>query len=162
MDPKADIVDRVEDLTVHERKNLVALLHVLVDTAYDAAEGYNVAANAVHDQNLRDLFRSCSDDRRDAVATLTGLLEELGDTRGPHPSIGGELHSTLIALRGAMERGDATTILAECERGERVSVERYERGIAQRMPMRVASVVLDQLALARAAHTAFERMRHPY
>jgi uncharacterized protein (TIGR02284 family) len=162
MQPQTAIVDRVEDLTTHEQKNLVALLHELLNTAYDAGEGYDTAARAVRDRELADLFRSCAEDRRDMVVKLRELLAILGVQAGPHPTIGAEAHRVLIALRGLMEKGDATSILAECERGEHVALGRYERALRQKMPINVASVLLDQAALVRSSHAAFERMRHPW
>ncbi len=162
MHPRTEIVERIEELTSHERKNLIALLHELLNTAYDASEGYDTAARVVRDPELADLFRSCADDRRDMVRQLRDVLADLGEPAGPHPGVGAELHRTLIAFRGAVERGDATAILAECERGEHIALGRYERGLSEKMPQRIASVLLDHAALIRASHAAFERMRHPW
>lgn len=163
MHARTEVVERVEELTSHERKNLVALLRELVNTAYDSSEGYNTAARAVRDPELADLFRGCAEDRRDMVRQLRELLVELGvDSAGPHPGVDAELHRSLIAFRGAVEHGDPAAILAECERGEHVALGRYERGLGEKMPQRVASVLLDHAALIRASHAAFERMRHPW
>lgn len=160
MFPRTDIVERIENLTAHEQKNLVAALRELLDSAYNSAEVYFTAARAVRDTELQDLFRSFAEDRRDAVSTLRTILAELGVNTGPHPSISGELHQTLIAFRGAVEHGDPAAILAECERGEHFALGRYERALKLRMPMRIATFLLDQAALVRSAHRAFERMRH--
>lgn len=162
MHPRAAIVDRMEDLTVHERKNLSALLHDILNTAYDSAEGYHTAATAVRNPELSEFFESCATDRREAISDLRKLLRDLGEEAGPRASLGGELHRALIAFRGAVERGDASAILAECERGEHNALRHYEHALEQKMPMQVASVLLDQASRVRSAHAAYERMRHPW
>lgn len=162
MTPKPSIVDRVEDLTVHERKNLAALLHDLVNTSYDAAEGYAAAASAVADRALAEFFRDCARDRREALADLRALLGELGEEAHPHPSVAAELHRTWIALRGALEKGNAAAILAECERGEQAALRHYEAALQQKLPMRAAALLLGQASMLRSARSAYDRMRHQY
>jgi uncharacterized protein (TIGR02284 family) len=160
--PRPAIVESVEELTVHERKNLTALLHDLLNTAHDAGEGYRAASQAVRDPNLVDFFQGCARDRGEAASDLRGLLTELGEETSAHPGIAAELHRSWIALRGAIENGSPTAILAECERGEANALRHYERALHQKIPMRVASVLLGQVSAVRSAHAAYERMRHPW
>lgn len=162
MQPHAAIVERIEELTVHERKNLVAALHDLVNAAYNAAEGYHAAAIAVRTPELQSFFEECAGNRRESGAKLGELLRELGEEAGAHPTLGGELHRALIAFRGVIEAGEPAAILAECERGEHNALGHYERALAQKMPMAVASVLLDQVTHVRSARSAYERMRHPW
>lgn len=156
------MVEHIDELSVHERKNLVAALHDLVNTTYNTAEGYHAAARAVKSRELATFFEECASHRRESTLHLRSLLSELGAELGPHPTLAGELHRAWIAFRGSVEGGEATSILSECERGEHVAVGHYERALAQKMPMSIASVLLDQVAQVRAARDAYDRMRHQW
>ena len=162
MHPNPMLVDRFDDLSPHERKNLVAMLHELHVTTRDAAEGYEVAAAAVKDPALVGLLTSFASERREASEELEGLLTNLGDERHELPSVGGEVHRGWMSLRGALTHGDPAGILAECERGEHFALVRYDRALAQKLPLGIASVLIDQAATVRESHAAFERMRHPW
>lgn len=160
--PRPTICGRPEELTIHERKNLGAILQELLDTVHDAADGYEAAAETVNDRSLSQLFREFAEDRRSAVAELQTHLADLGQSTTPHPSVAAGVHRHLIAFRGALAGGLPAAILSECERGEHFALERFERALNLRMPERVASTVLDHAALIRRARTSFERMRHPW
>jgi len=162
MHPQPALVDRFDDLSIHERKNVAAMLHELLVTTRDAAAGYEVAARSVHDPALAHLLRGCAAERAEAAEELAGLLSTLGDERHDLPSVGGELHRGWIALRSALTHGDPAGIITECERGEHRAQVRYERALAQKLPMNIANVLLDQAETVREARAAFERMRHPW
>jgi uncharacterized protein (TIGR02284 family) len=157
-----NLVERLEDLSVHERKNLVAMLHELHITIRDAAQGYESAASAVKDPALANLLRAFAAKRHEAAEELEGLLANLGDERHDLPSVGGELHRGWIALRGALTHGDPVGIITECERGEHLALGRYDRALTQKLPVGIANVLIDQAADVREGRAAFERMRHPY
>jgi uncharacterized protein (TIGR02284 family) len=157
------IVDRFDELTPHERKNAVAMLHELLATARDAAAGYAVAHRAVTDPDLAQLLNGCAADRREAAEELAGILASLGENTHQLPSVGGEMHRGWIALRGVAAHGGAPAgIIAECERGEHIALARYDRALAQKLPMTVANVLLDQQKTIRDTREALERMRHPW
>jgi uncharacterized protein (TIGR02284 family) len=162
MHPQPAFVERFDDLSMHERKNVVALLHELLVTTRDAAAGYESAARVVSDPALAGLLNGCAVERREATEELAGLLVNLGDERHDLPSVGGELHRGWIELRALLSHGDPSSILAECERGERLAVLRYDRALTQKLPVGIANVLLDQAESARESRAAFERMRHPW
>jgi uncharacterized protein (TIGR02284 family) len=162
MHPQPVLVDRFDDLSIHERKNVAAMLHELFVTTRDAAAGYETAAKSVQDPALAHLLRGCAAERTEAAAELAGLLAALGDDRHDLPSVGGELHRGWIALRAALTHGEPAGVIAECERGEHMAQLRYDRALAHKLPMNIANVLLDQAQSVREARTAFERMRHPW
>lgn len=162
MHPQPALVDRFDDLAPHERKNVVAMLHELLVTTRDAANGYDVAARSVADPALANLLSGCAAERREAAAELEGLLAGLGDERHDLPSVAGELHRGWIALRSALSHGDPSGILAECERGEHRAQQRYDRALSEKLPVGIANVLIDQAQNVRESRNAFERMRHPW
>jgi len=162
MQPQPALVDRFDDLSLHERKNVAAMLHELLVTTRDAAAGYETAAASVQDPALAHLLRGCAAERKEAAEELAGLLANLGDERHDLPSVGGELHRGWIALRSALTHGDPSGILAECERGEHLALLRYDRALSLKLPMNVANVLIDQAESVREARGAFEKMRKPW
>lgn len=162
MEAQANLVERVDDLTAHERKTVVAVLLDLLATSHDARAGYEEAAKDVRDADLAQLFHSCAEEHAQAANALAKLLLSLdAEPRVPH-SVGGELHRKVIALRGSLSHGDPASILPECERGEHYAITRFERALAMRMPLPIADTLLDLVTSCRERHAAFDRMRHPW
>lgn len=162
MNIQTKICDRADELSAHERKNLIAALRELLDIAHDAAAGYQTAAAGVREPELAQLFRECAADRRQSVDALTDMLALYGVRALPHASFGGELHRGLIKIRAALADGQPSALLSECERGEQFALQHYERALTMKMPQAAASLLLDHAAMSRSARTAFERMRHPW
>jgi uncharacterized protein (TIGR02284 family) len=162
MEAQSHLVDRIDELTPHERRNVVASLHELLATSHDARAGYLEAARDVRDADLAGLFESCAAEHAEAANALAKLLLSLGaDPRVPH-TLGGELHRKVIALRSTLSHGDPAAVLPECERGEHVAIARFERALGLKMPLRVADTLLDLVTACRERHAAFDRMRHPW
>ena len=163
MDVMKESVDRLEDLSPHEQRNVIATLKELVSTQSDAADGYETVATQVNDAGLASLLVTYGARRRLFCEQLQRLLGEAAPSaplveRSPL----GKLHRHLIEMRGKVEHMHAIAALSECERGERVALMRYERALKQRLPMPIAVVLLDQIEEIRDARHDFDRMRHPW
>lgn len=162
MELQTELVERIDDLTPHERKNFAAALQELVATSHDAKLGYEEAARDCRDQELAQLLRSCAAEHEAAGSEIAGLLLDLGVEPHVGHSFGAELHRRMIALRSMMTHGEPASILAECERGEHVAIARYEHALSLKLPMGVADKLLDLATSSRERRAAFDRMRHPW
>lgn len=162
MEAQTDLVERVEQLTPHERRNVVAALQELLATCNDAKVGYEEAARDVRDPELAQLLGGCAVEQEDAGKAVAELIVGMGAEPHLTHSLGAELHRRVIALRGSMSHGDPASILPECERGEHIAIGRYERALAMKMPLPIADTLLDLVTACRERHAAFDRMRHPW
>lgn len=162
MQLQTDLVERIDDLAPHDRKNVAAALQELLATCHDASLGYEEAASDVHDPELSGLLATCANEHEEAGRAIATMLLEMGVEPHVVHSFGAELHRRIIALRSALGHGDAASILPECERGEHIAISRYEHALALKMPMKIAETLLDQATACRERRAAFDRMRHPW
>lgn len=162
MEVHTELVERIDDLKPHEKKNVVSALQELLATCYDAKAGYEEAARDASDAELSQLLKACAVEHEDAGNAIAKLLLEMGIEPHVEHSFGAELHRRLIALRSSVSHGQAVSILAECERGEHIAISRYERALLLRMPMTVADMLLDFTTACRERRAAFDRMRRPW
>lgn len=162
MEPRTDLVERADELTPHERRNVIAALRELLTTCHDGKARYEEAAREADDPDLAGFLLSHADEYDRDARQLADLLVSFGGDTDVPPSLGGELHRRFMALRTAIAHGSPAGILAECERGEHLAIGRYERALQMRLPINVASVLLDQVETIRHRRAAFDRMRKPW
>jgi uncharacterized protein (TIGR02284 family) len=149
---------RIEEMTLHDQKNVQALLEHLATTALDAARGYDLAALRTRDRDLRIVLEGLAAERRGHAISLSTMLHENRREAVTHGTTLASLHRALIELRAKLNHGNGATIISECERGERVALERYELGLRERLPQEVADLLLDQATEIRDTRTALSRM----
>ena len=162
MEAHTELVERLDELSAHERRNMVAALQELFATCQDARAGYEEAARDVHDPQLAQLLAGCAVEHEDASKAIAKMLLDMEVEPHAAHSLGAELHRRMIALRGALGHGDPAGILPECERGEHIAIGRYERALGLKLPMKIADALLDLSTACRERHAAFDRMRHPW
>jgi uncharacterized protein (TIGR02284 family) len=162
MDMHTELIERIDDLAPHERKNVAAALQELLATCHDATLGYVEAAKDAKDPELSQLLSSCALEHEEAGNAIAKLLLEMNVEPHVTHSFGGELHRRLIALRSSLGHGEAASLLPECERGEHVAISRYEKALSLKLPIPIADTLLDLATACRERRAAFDRMRHPW
>jgi uncharacterized protein (TIGR02284 family) len=142
--------------TSAETPDVVRLLNTLLETCTDAEKGYGAAAADASAPALKTLFRDYETQRADFVGELTSAIEKLGVFPQSHGSFKGTAHRGFIGVRRAIEGRSDAIILAECERGERSALARYDRALARvtldALPLDVRAMVIDQRAAIKLAH----------
>lgn len=106
--------------TLDEIKSLVRLNH-------DAHEGFTTAAEAVEAEPVASLFRSAAAERAQFSKELSEAMQINLEDAPEGGTIRGTAHRWWLNIRGTLNGGDASGILAEAERGESSLVEAYER-----------------------------------
>lgn len=102
-----------------------ALLNRLIETCRDGEEGFRTAAGAVHNPDLKTLFRSLSLQRHEFIDELQAIVRDLREAPETNGSVAGVLHRGWIRLKAVVCSGDEAAILAECECGEESAVAEY-------------------------------------
>ncbi|MGK0188555.1 MAG: hypothetical protein ACI9R3_004366 [Verrucomicrobiales bacterium] len=123
----------VEGMSVIEKEEKmdveIDLLDNLLQKAIDARSGYETAAKSVDNKMLRSLFRENSAQRNWFATEIGKLIDELGgDSDGIDSSTSAEskAHRLWIGLKAWSTDGDERSVLEECERGERSSIDEYD------------------------------------
>jgi uncharacterized protein (TIGR02284 family) len=153
---------KLEEMPIHDQKNVEATLQELAITAVDAARGYDLAAIRTKVSELRALFEHLASQRRGHALALSAMMHESRRGRATEGSLLGTLHRGIMELRAKLHHGDVATLVTECERGEYAALKRYDLALQERLPQDVANLLLDQATEIRDLRAAFDGMRKPW
>jgi len=145
-------------------QEVIDALNSLIETCADGAYGFASCADYSNISRHRTLFRQRARECDEAGKLLHALVLSLGGQPARGGSTSGMLHRGWVAVRGTLSGLRDQSILAECERGETVALERYRAALGLRLPNDVRTAVqqqcrgvetnLDQMQLLREAEKA--------
>ncbi|CAM3480800.1 ferritin-like domain-containing protein [Aequorivita lipolytica] len=103
-------------------------INALIEKNNDAYKGFKKASENAESKHLRDYLIQQASERQAFAKKLTGSLMMYNpdfdvDTTG---SVTGSLHRTWIDGKAALSMDDDESILEECIRGDKASVEEYQ------------------------------------
>ena len=137
----------------------VSAVNDVISICKDAQEGFQGAAKAVEDPSLKRLFEEYSAQRGQFARELETAVSRAGG-KAEHPSgAAGKLHSGWMAVKGAFTGHSAHQILEETERGEDLSIKRYQEAMNSDLPEDLRSIVREQFAHVRQAHERIRTLR---
>jgi len=144
-----------------QQEETLTVLNHLIEICREGQEGFRTAAEAIEDDTeLKMLLSSFSLQR----AKFAGELESLAIGMGEHdpereagaPSM---LHRGWIHLRSLIGGKSLYAILSECERGERVAKEAYQKAMHNDLPEPVREAIINQRQEVIAAHNTIRTLR---
>lgn len=135
---------------------VIDTLNNLVETCADGAYGFASCADYSNISRHRSLFRQRACDYDEAGAQLRALVLRLGGQPARTGATTGMLHRGWVAVRGTLRGLRDQSLLAECERGETVALERYRDAIAQPLPHEARTLVQQH---SRAIKNSLAQMR---
>lgn len=146
-----------------DSSEVVSTLNNLIQVCRDGEVGYRDAAKDIQNSGLKVLFEQFEMQRTRFIAELQTHVEQMSSKEAQDGgSLVGALHRGWINLRAALTAGDEPAILAECERGEDVAVEAYEKGLQKSLPASVATLVGNQYREVKAAHDKIKSLCDAY
>jgi uncharacterized protein (TIGR02284 family) len=134
------------------REELIECLNDLIETCRDGENGFLTAAEHVKDTELSRFFNQCSQQRAQFAAELHSEVRQLGGTPAERGSVSAAFHRGWMNIKSVVTGGSNNAIVAECERGEDVALENYERVLKQNLPPNVLPVVKHQYTEIKRAH----------
>jgi len=143
-----------------ERDDVIATLNDLIETSRDGEEGFRQCAGTVKNPNLKPFFERKAERCREAVGQLTQIVREMGGDPEKSSSMSGTMHRYWVSLRSSISTMSDHAILDECERGEDVAKQSYEKALAQDLPGDVRRVIERQYAEVKANHDKVREMRN--
>lgn len=120
------------------------VLHHLIEICRDGEHGYRAAAEHVHDESLKGLFRDLAEQRRKFADDLVPHLNRLGGAPDGAGTTAGALHRGWMNLRAHMPRHADHTIVVEAGRGEHAALQAYDDALHGMLPPTVSSLVEEQ------------------
>jgi uncharacterized protein (TIGR02284 family) len=112
-----------------EHNESISTLNTLVATTIDSVTGYEDSARNIHDERLREVFRSRADERQQVVEQLRGEVRRLGGDPEEGGSFLGKAHQRFEDLKAAITGRDEKAIINEVERGEDYLKEKWQAAL---------------------------------
>lgn len=127
-----------------DNEEVVDRLNKLIQTARDGQEGFKEAAEAIENDDLKNLLMKYSHDRAVFAGVLQNEVLRLGGEYEDSGSVGGALHRGWLNLKAAVVGRDEEQILRECVQGDRTAMEVYEDALQGGLPEYLAETVRGQ------------------
>jgi uncharacterized protein (TIGR02284 family) len=116
-------------LRVAEHSEAISTLNTLIATTIDSVTGYEDSAKNIHDDRLREIFRSRADERQRVVEDLRSEIRRLGGDPEEGGSFLGKAHQRFEDLKAAITGRDEKAIINEVERGEDYLKEKWQAAL---------------------------------
>ena len=143
-----------------QKKKIISTINSLIETLKDGQEGFQQAAEAVKNQQLKAVFTDYSLQRSRFANELQSEAASLGDKEPEESSSAtGAMHRAWIGLKSALSGGDEHAILAECERGEDSAVAEYREALENNLDSPLREIVSHQYSEVQAAHDQIKHLR---
>jgi uncharacterized protein (TIGR02284 family) len=135
-----------------DSNRVIAILNNLVTTCKDGENGYRSAGEDVDTPQLKELFRSATEQRAQFASELLAEIHRL-DVAAQRPGTTlGRIHRGWMNMKAALTRRDVSSVINECERGEHAAASDYEDALKQELPEEVRALVERQHARVKEAH----------
>lgn len=121
-------------------------LNELLEKTYDAEKGYKKAAENVDSIGLKSFFKQKADDRYNFGHELKKEIKLFGEQPDKGGSTTGDLHRAWMDTKNLLSINNEESMLEEAIRGEKASVEEYER-------------VLDDVSIPQSTKSILENQR---
>lgn len=142
-----------------ESSEYISAVNGVIGICKDAEQGFQGAATAVKDPELKALFTELSRERAGFARELQALVESSGHAAAHPAGIAGTAHEAWIRLKGALTGHSAHQILEETERGEDLSLKRYREALSHALPDSLKTVIDRQYQAVQSAHNRIKLLR---
>jgi uncharacterized protein (TIGR02284 family) len=127
-----------------DRDDVVSTLNDLIETSKDGEEGFRTCAEDIKRADLKPLFQGAAQRCGEAARELQSLVQAYGGKPERSGSFAGSAHRRWVDIKSAIMGKDDAAVLAECERGEDVAKESYQKALEKELPADVRAVVERQ------------------
>ncbi len=136
------------------------VLKDLILAGRDAEQGYQLAADRVKLPELVQLFEGYALQRKEFLLELEGRVRTLRGTPPAGSTAGGSLHRGWMGLKADLETAEAHALLAECERGDALSVKAYAAALSEvDVDTQTRQLIQQQYEQVQAAHDRIRQLR---
>ncbi|NEN22362.1 PA2169 family four-helix-bundle protein [Cryomorpha ignava] len=145
--------------TSNHKERLVNSLQEILQKNYDAEEGLKHVMQKTDSPVLKKWLQQKANERSGFATEIDSELKKLGAASKASGSILGTAHRVWIDVKTALSTNRAETILEECIRGDKASVEEYNEQLkAPYMAGSVIEVLTNQKAKVERSLLTFKRL----
>jgi uncharacterized protein (TIGR02284 family) len=146
-----------------EHSEAISTLNTLIATTIDSITGYEDSAQNIHDERLREMFRSRADERQRVVEELRGEVRRLGGNPEDGGSFLGKAHQRFEDLKAAVTGRDEKAIINEVERGEDYLKEKFQSALQSgTLHGETHDIVERCYQSVKAGHDQVSQLKHAF
>jgi len=124
---------------------IIQQLNLLLAKTKEAEKGFAKAAELAIRKDLKEYLLAKSNRRNVFSLEISTAIRELGYTEDPNQNYLGNIHRFWIDIKTALATDTDEALLEECERGEKYSLEDYEKVLSSAgLPVPVRNVLESQ------------------
>ena len=127
-----------------DKDDVLHTLNDLIETCKDGEEGFRTCTEDIKRQDLKEIFSRAAQRCAESARELQGHVQRLGGKPETKSSFAGSVHRRWVDIKSAIMGKDDAAVLAECERGEDVAKESYQKALKKDLPADVRAVVERQ------------------
>jgi len=127
-----------------DKDDVIDTLNELIETCKDGELGFRDCAENIRDPSIQQMMMTAADRCRQGADELQREVQLLGGKAETSGSLAGSAHRRWVDIKGTIMGKDEASVLAECERGEDVAKESYQRALEQELPANIRSIVERQ------------------
>ena len=150
-------------MTHHVKSAAVDTLNGLIDVCLDGAEGYRTAMQDVSGNNLKTLLHQFSNQRTQFARELQSEVARLGGDPERDGTARAALHRGWMNIKSAVGVNNDLAILQECEAGEDIAKDSYERALRKTgddaLPVETRQMVKVQYDQITSSHDSIKILR---
>jgi uncharacterized protein (TIGR02284 family) len=141
----------------------ISTLNTLIATTIDSVTGYEDSAKNIHDERLREVFRSRADERQRVVEDLRSEVRRLGGDPEDGGSFLGKAHQRFEDLKAAVTGRDEKAIINEVERGEDYLKEKWQAALqSDELKGESHELVERNYQSIKAGHDQISQLKHGF
>jgi len=121
-----DLCDTDPVMSILKNNTQSEYLNDLLTRAYDAEQGFKVAAENAENEALKSWFEANSKQRLTFGHQIKSLLKDLGVEPDKGASVSGKVHQAFMKVRAAITGTPDAALIEECQRGEKGALDDYQ------------------------------------
>jgi len=126
-------------------EDTIRQLNLLLAKTKEAEKGFAAAAEKAVRVDLKNYFQQKSNRRNVFALEISTAIRALGKTENPNHNYLGDIHRFWMDVKTALSFDTDEALLEECERGEKYSLEDYDKVLAnQNLSIPVRNVLESQ------------------
>jgi uncharacterized protein (TIGR02284 family) len=126
------------------RDEVIDTLNDLIETCKDGESGFLTCAEDIERPELKGMLQKAATRCADAARELQAEVRRLGGNPERSGSFAGSAHRRWVDIRSALTGSSEAQVLAECERGEDVAKESYQKALDKDLPADIRAIVERQ------------------
>ena len=138
-----------------------AVLNTLIKTTIDSVNGYQESAQAVENDQFRQLFLQLAQDRQQVLPQLQAEVARLGGNPEDDGSALAAAQRAFVDLKSAITGREDKAVINEVERGEDYIKEKYETALSDAsLSAETRQVVSQAYESVRRGHDRVRDLKH--